>query len=162
MGIRSLVRHARKPAQVQPTLDIGPETATSRTHAVISPGQSKTVNDERYSTVGFTIIELLIAIVLLGVLASIVMLNIRGVSGKAPKHSCQIDFRLMAGAIESFYALNGTYPMADNPLTLAANEAVDDLANVRVMDVVSRRWKYSGGAPSALVPVAPCSAADVS
>lgn len=61
---------------------------------------------------GFTIIELLIVIVIIGVLAAIVIISYNGITGKATDASMQTDAREAARILESDKALSGTnnYP----------------------------------------------------
>ena len=61
---------------------------------------------------GFTLVELLIVIVILGILAAIVVFAVSGVSDKGQTSACQTDYRSVATAEESFFAAqkpNGSY-----------------------------------------------------
>jgi len=59
---------------------------------------------------GFTLIELLIVIVILGVLSTVVVLSVGGITDKGKKASCKSDYNALATAVESYNAQNGTYP----------------------------------------------------
>ena len=60
-------------------------------------------NDE-----GFTLIELLIVIVILGILATIVVFAVRGVTSDSQKNSCKATQKTYQTAIEAWYAQNPT------------------------------------------------------
>jgi prepilin-type N-terminal cleavage/methylation domain-containing protein len=53
---------------------------------------------------GFTLVELLIVIVILGILAAIVVLAIGGLSGTAQKSSCNAGIKTISSAEDAFYA----------------------------------------------------------
>ncbi len=60
---------------------------------------------------GFTLIELLIVIVILGVLSTVVVLSVGGITDKGKKSSCKADYNALATAVESYNAQNGVYPV---------------------------------------------------
>src|SRR5687767_1177794 len=60
-------------------------------------------NDE-----GFTLIELLIVIVILGILATIVVFAVRGVTQDSQANSCKASQKTLQTAIEAWYAQNAT------------------------------------------------------
>lgn len=64
--------------------------------------------------VGFTIVELLVVIVVIGVLASVTVVSYTGVTGRAINASMQSDLSNASNKIKMFYASNGTYPTANN------------------------------------------------
>lgn len=63
---------------------------------------------------GFTIVELLVVIVVIGILATLVVVAYNGVSGRAKEASRQSDETQAKKQIEAFYAVNGFYPTANN------------------------------------------------
>lgn len=73
---------------------------------------------------GFTIVELLIVIVVIGILATLVIVTFTGIQQKARDSKRKTDLGAVQAALESYYSSNNTYPtMADlNSSTwLAAN-----------------------------------------
>ena len=61
---------------------------------------------------GFTLVELLIVIVILGILATVTVFAVRGITNKANTNSCNAEQRTIETAIEAFYADNNDEPTA--------------------------------------------------
>ena len=59
-------------------------------------------NDE-----GFTLIELLIVIVILGILATIVVFAVRGVTNRGQESACDADAKTLEVAVEAYFAQYG-------------------------------------------------------
>lgn len=59
---------------------------------------------------GFTIVELLIVIVVIGILAALVVTTFTGIQQKARNTERQTDIKAIHGQIEAYYAQNGSYP----------------------------------------------------
>ena len=59
---------------------------------------------------GFTIVELLIVIVVIGILATITIVAYNGVQGRANNTAVQNDLRNVAQQLELYYAKNNIYP----------------------------------------------------
>lgn len=59
---------------------------------------------------GFTIVELLIVIVIIGILATLVIVTFSGVQQKARDSERKTDINALAGQLEAAYANNGYYP----------------------------------------------------
>ena len=57
---------------------------------------------------GFTLVELLIVVAILGVLATITVLSVRGISNTSKATTCASDKKTLEVAIESYYASNGS------------------------------------------------------
>lgn len=70
-------------------------------------------------TSGFTIVELLIVIVVIGILAAITIVAFNGVQQRARTAALQSDIRSMSQAIEAFKIQNGVYPAS--PAAAGAN-----------------------------------------
>lgn len=81
---------------------------------------------------GFTIVELLIVIVIIGILATLVIVTFSGVQQRARDSERKTDINAVAGQLEAFYANKGFYPpRADFQSTTfrSANEIrIDDKA----------------------------------
>jgi len=61
---------------------------------------------------GFTLVELLIVIVILGVLAGIVVLSARFISDRGDNAACQTSLREVENAVMAYYTTFGEYPPA--------------------------------------------------
>jgi prepilin-type N-terminal cleavage/methylation domain-containing protein len=59
---------------------------------------------------GFTIVELLIVIVVIGILAALVITTFTGIQQKARDTERTTDIKAMHGQVEAFYAQKGYYP----------------------------------------------------
>ncbi len=59
---------------------------------------------------GFTIVELLIVIVVIGILASITIVSYNGVQARAKDSRRLNDTQVIVGALQLYYAENGVYP----------------------------------------------------
>ena len=59
---------------------------------------------------GFTIVELLIVIVVIGILATLVIVTFTGIQQKARNSQRQTDINALDSHLEAYYAQNGVYP----------------------------------------------------
>ena len=78
---------------------------------------------------GFTLIELLIVIAIIGVLATLLMVNFVGVRQRARDAQRKSDLRQIQSALELYRADNGSYPAS---LTCNTIFSVDGTANTTV------------------------------
>lgn len=67
-----------------------------------------TTNSAAADSRGFTLVELLIVIVILGILATVVVFSVRGVREDGQESACSQHKRVVATAIESYYADKAT------------------------------------------------------
>lgn len=63
---------------------------------------------------GFTIVELLIVIVVIGILAALVITTFTGIQQKARNTERETDIKALQGQIEAYYAVKGKYPTLAN------------------------------------------------
>jgi len=56
---------------------------------------------------GFTLVELLIVIVILGILATVTVFAVRGIADKGQKSACDADSKTLEVAVETYYANGG-------------------------------------------------------
>lgn len=64
----------------------------------------------RAKQAGFTLVELLIVITILGVLAAIVVFSVRGINNQSGTTACASDVATVDSALEAYYASNKSYP----------------------------------------------------
>lgn len=74
-------------------------------------------------TLGFTIVELLIVIVVIGILAAITIVAYNGVQAKARQVSIQSDIKQVHKLIEAYRAENDIYPVTGTTTLVGANTA---------------------------------------
>lgn len=91
---------------------------------------------------GFTLVELLIVIVILGILATVTVFAVRGITDQGQESACNADKKTIEVAAEAFMAQNGSYP-AD----LAALEGSGLLRGV-----TSDNWTYAHTAGAGSTP----------
>jgi prepilin-type N-terminal cleavage/methylation domain-containing protein len=63
---------------------------------------------------GFTIVELLIVIVVIGILATLVIVTFTGIQQRARNTKRQTDINAIQSHVEAYYADNGMYPTLAN------------------------------------------------
>jgi prepilin-type N-terminal cleavage/methylation domain-containing protein len=63
---------------------------------------------------GFTIVELLIVIVVIGILAALVITTFNGIQQKGRDTERETDIKALHGQLEAYYAQNGKYPTLAN------------------------------------------------
>ena len=69
-----------------------------------------TTNTIKKSDAGFTLVELLVTIIILGVLSGIAVFSLTGVPGQAATAACDADARSVQVALSAYYAQNNSYP----------------------------------------------------
>jgi prepilin-type N-terminal cleavage/methylation domain-containing protein len=57
---------------------------------------------------GFTLVELLIVIVILGILATVTVFAVRGITDQGKTSACEADQKTMETAVEAYFAQNGS------------------------------------------------------
>ena len=73
---------------------------------------------------GFTLIEMLIVVVVIGILAAIAIPKFQNTKGKANSASLRSDLRNLATAEESYYYDNGTYTASISAMNLSLTSGV--------------------------------------
>lgn len=80
---------------------------------------------------GFTLVELLIVIVILGILATVTVFAVRGITQRGEESACDADRSTLESAAEAYYAQEGEYPA--NELALVTEGFIRDQ---------SEKWEY--------------------
>jgi type II secretion system protein G len=81
---------------------------------------------------GFTIVELLIVIVVIGILAALVIVTYNGIQQKARDTERKTDVKAIQGHLEAYWADNAKYPTLAN-----ANDATFRTTNFKGLDPAS-------------------------
>jgi general secretion pathway protein G len=81
---------------------------------------------------GFTLVELLVVIVILGILAAVVVFAVNGISDKGQTAACNTDKRTLTTAVEAYRAKNGgsTTPTEANLVTAGLLSAESTYYNI--------------------------------
>jgi general secretion pathway protein G len=100
---------------------------------------------------GFTLVELLIVIAILGVLAGVVVFSVAGVSDNSQAASCKTEASTVKAAEEAYYVKNKSYATATE-LTTAPNKLLGSTPTLVTITVPAGAASYS------LAWAAPCTA----
>ena len=99
-------------------------------------------NDE-----GFTLVELLVTIAILGILAGIVVFSVAGITSNGQKAACGTEASTVRTAMEAYQAKNHAYPSAMTSLTgvfLASTPANVDI-NTATTSSYTLKWIGTAG-----------------
>jgi prepilin-type N-terminal cleavage/methylation domain-containing protein len=83
---------------------------------------------------GFTIVELLIVIVVIGILAGLVITTYNGIQQKARNTERQTDLKALQGQLEAYTAENGRYPSTADLGSTSASNVTFIQANMKGLD----------------------------
>jgi prepilin-type N-terminal cleavage/methylation domain-containing protein len=78
---------------------------------------------------GFTLVELLVVIVVLGVLSAIVVFSVAGVNNKSKSAACNSDVKSVETAEEAYYAQNNAYATVGGLVTAKLLRSAPSTAN---------------------------------
>jgi prepilin-type N-terminal cleavage/methylation domain-containing protein len=100
---------------------------------------------------GFTLVELLIVIVILGILATVTVFAVRGITDKGQQSACAADQKTLEVAVESYFAQFGGTSI---PLTAGSTDAATTLAGAGFLRSVSPN--FTVGTDGSLTAVGKC------
>jgi general secretion pathway protein G len=95
---------------------------------------------------GFTLVELLIVIVILGILATVTVFAVRGITDQGQTSACQADKKTVETAIEAYYAQNGV---------AAGNPTEQNLVTAEFLRELSPNWNVENTGTPARATVTP-------
>ena len=95
---------------------------------------------------GFTLVELLIVIVILGILATITVFAVRGITDQGKQNSCAVEQKTIETAIEAYYAQNGVPPTNNDFTVLGGGLFMDEDP-----EVLAANWTFDGGTAATIV-----------
>jgi prepilin-type N-terminal cleavage/methylation domain-containing protein len=96
------------------------------------------MNTQNKQDKGFTLVELLIVIVILGILATVTVFAVRGITDKGQTNACEVEQRTLDTAIEAYYAVNGFDPALETALSPDFIRNLPDSGN----------WTFAAGPPA--------------
>src|SRR5882762_286363 len=82
-----------------------------------SAPEETAMKSRRYNQDGFTLIEIMVVILILGLLATIVVQSLRGATDKAKKVKAQADIAEIKTGLDRYYLDSGSYPTSDQGLS---------------------------------------------
>ncbi len=100
---------------------------------------------------GFTIVELLIVIVVIGILAALVITTYNGIQQKGRNTERNTDLKAVQGQLEAYYAQNGRYPSNSDLGTNSANNVSFIGTNMKGLDKEALRDPKAAAGNFALV-----------
>ncbi|HSW36740.1 MAG TPA: prepilin-type N-terminal cleavage/methylation domain-containing protein [Candidatus Saccharimonadales bacterium] len=98
---------------------------------------------------GFTIVELLIVIVVIGILAALVITTYTGIQAKARNSKRQTDVQSIQTQLEAYFAQNGHYPSLTD-----MNDSSWLTTNMKSLDVGALKDPQGSGSTLVTAPVA--------
>ena len=99
-------------------------------------------HDRRHrSDPGFTLVEILIVIVIIGVLATVTVLAIRGTTSKAESNACDNEHRSMVTAVESYFVKESTDVIAATGTGTDRFERT--MVTAEILRVPSSNWEVA-------------------
>ncbi len=103
---------------------------------------------------GFTIVELLIVIVVIGILAALVVVTYNGIQQKARDTERKTDIKAIHGQLEAYQAQNGKYPTLANMNDSAANGfRATNMKGLDAAAIQDPKWSATSACPANAVPI---------
>lgn len=93
---------------------------------------------------GFTLIEIMVVVVILGILATIVLTNVMGREDEARINAAKTQIRSFEGALDGFKLDNGFYPSTD--------QGLEALIKKPETGRIPNKWKEGGYLKPARIP----------
>jgi general secretion pathway protein G len=99
------------------------------------------------TNVGFTLIELMVVIIILGLLAAIVMPRVVGETDRARYEQAKVQMRILEDALKRYKLDNGVYPSTE--------QGLDSLVRKPATGILPRNWPEGGYLDKTEIPIDP-------
>ena len=99
------------------------------------------------SNVGFTLIELMVVIIILGLLAAIVMPRVVGETDRARYEQARVQMRILEDAVKRYKLDNGVYPSTE--------QGLESLVRKPSTGFLPRNWPEGGYLDKIDIPIDP-------
>ncbi len=96
----------------------------------------------RQASAGFTLVELLLVITILGILAAMVVPKLGGYSDKARINRTYADMATIAGQVEAYRFEKGRYPESLDELTIDTDTQEAVLKKSQLVDAWGTEYQY--------------------
>ena len=96
---------------------------------------------------GFTLIELMVVVVILGILAGLIIPKIMGKPEEAKKLKARMQIEQLEQALKLYYLDNGEYPTTE--------QGLNSLVEKPATEPVPKRWKEGGYLEKKKIPLDP-------
>ncbi len=96
---------------------------------------------------GFTLIEIMVVVIILGMLAALVLPKIIGQEEKAKVESAKVQIRALESALDAFHLDNGFYPTTE--------QGLNALINKPEVGRIPTKWSEGGYLKPARIPKDP-------
>lgn len=100
-----------------------------------------------HNQAGFTLIEIMVVIIILGLLAAIVMPRIVGETDRARYESAKVQMRILEDALKRYKLDNGRFPTTD--------QGLESLVRKPATGAIPRSWPEGGYLDKPEVPLDP-------
>jgi general secretion pathway protein G len=108
-------------------------------------GKSCRPSNKHWRT-GFTLLEIMVVLVLIGMLAAMVTINVRNHLIKGKQMAAKAEIKTICSALESFYSFEGRYPTNEeglSALTQKTDKIPEPLLNQNPIDPWGRPYQYN-------------------
>jgi prepilin-type N-terminal cleavage/methylation domain-containing protein len=95
---------------------------------------------------GFTLVELLIVIVILGILAAVTVFAVRGITDKGQKNACAVEARTLSTGVEAYFTKYGVDPASYGAMVPGFIKTAPD----------STKWTFAAGPPASFTGTGKC------
>jgi general secretion pathway protein G len=96
---------------------------------------------------GFTLIELMVVIIILGLLAAIVMPRVVGETDRARYEQAKVQMRILEDALKRYKLDNGVYPSTE--------QGLESLVRKPASGIIPRSWPEGGYLDKTEIPIDP-------